>query len=113
MLGLRGRDHRAANNDRLLPSSRPRAPIGGAVSVAAHDAASDPKGEPDGHRQIENKTLEDHTKNVSNNKTPRQEQRPGSTEEHRCDQCRHFKSGIIEISCVFVLQTVGGAEDAV
>jgi hypothetical protein len=60
--------------------------------VAAHDAVVDPRGEPDGHQQIETETRQDHAQIVSDNKTPRQERRPGSIEAGRCDLCRRFKS---------------------
>jgi hypothetical protein len=44
-----------------------------------------PRESQDGHHQIEIKTREDCTQIVSDNKTPHQEQRPGSIEAHRCD----------------------------
>src|ERR1700676_2604080 len=71
------------------------------------------QGEPDGHQQTEIKIRKVRTQILSYGKTPRQEQRPGSTEAHRGDQCHCFKNGTIEITCVFVVQTVGGAKDAV
>jgi hypothetical protein len=39
----------------------------------------------DGHEQIEIKIRNDRTQIVSQGKTPRQEQRPGSVEAHCCD----------------------------
>jgi hypothetical protein len=71
-----------------------------------------PRGEPDGQQQTKTKTRQDATQIVSGNKTSRHEQRPGPIEAGRCDSCRHFKSEIIEIIYLFIIQTVGGAEDA-
>ena len=42
-------------------------------------------GEPNGHKQIEIKIRNDRTQIVSQGKTPRQEQRPGSVEAHCCE----------------------------
>jgi hypothetical protein len=44
-----------ANRFELRSSQRP-APVGGAVSVAAHDAVVDTKEEPDGHHETEIET---------------------------------------------------------
>src|SRR5258706_8205749 len=59
------------------------------------------------------KPQRDRRKLLAREKPPRKEGRPGWMKPRRCNKYRLFKNGLIEITCVFVIQTVGGAEDAV
>src|SRR5450631_4286712 len=99
-----------SNSDRFRPFSRPALRLAGSCQWQHLMLSLIRKGEPDGQEQTEIKIEQDRTQIVSHGKTPRQKQRPRSTEAHRCIKCRRFKSGIIEINCVFVIQTVGCAE---